>query len=69
MCLRFGSRKPLLEGFTDLDMSVDVDTSWSTSGYVMTYVGGAVSWQPRLQKSVALFVVDDVVSAEVQATF
>ena len=35
-------------------MSADVDTIWSTSGYVMTYVGGAVSWQSRLQKSVAL---------------
>ena len=35
-------------------MSVDVDTSRSTSGYVMTYAGGAVSWQSRLQKSVAL---------------
>ena len=35
-------------------MSVDVDTSRSTFGYVMTYAGGAVSWQSRLQKSVAL---------------
>ena len=29
-------------------------SSQSMSGYVMTYVGGAVSWQSRLQKSVAL---------------
>ena len=35
-------------------MSADVDTSRSTSGYVMTYAGGAVSWQWRLQKTVAL---------------
>ena len=44
MCLRFGSSKPLLEGFTNSDMSADVDTSRSTSGYVMTYARGAVSW-------------------------
>ena len=54
MCLRFGSGKPQLDGFTDSDMSADVDTNWSTSGYVMTYAGGAVSWQSRLQKTVAL---------------
>ena len=44
VCLRFGSRKPKLEGFTDLDMSADVDSSRSTYGYVMTYAGGALSW-------------------------
>ena len=35
-------------------MSADVDTSQSTSGYVMPYAGGAVSCQSRLPKSVAL---------------
>ena len=35
-------------------MLADVDTSWSTSGYVMTYAGGVVSWQLRLRKAVAL---------------
>ena len=39
----------MLEGFTDSDMS-----SLCTSGYVMTYAGGAMSWQSQLQKSVAL---------------
>ena len=43
-----------LDGYTDSDMSTDVDTSRSISGYVMTYAGGAVSWQSRLQKTVAL---------------
>ena len=54
VCLRFGSGKPLFEGFTNSDMSADIDISWSTSRYVMTYAGGAISWQSRLQKSVAL---------------
>ena len=67
MCLRFGSGKPLLEGFTDSDMSADVDTSRSTSGYVMTYAGGAVSWQSRLQKSVALSTTEAEYMAAVEA--
>ena len=48
MFLRFRFGKPLLEGFTNLNMSPDVDTSKSTYGYIMTYVGGAISWQSRL---------------------
>ena len=43
VCLRFGVEKSVLEGFTDSDMSGDVDSSHSTSGYVMTYAGGVVS--------------------------
>ena len=45
VCLRYGVRKPMLEVFTDPNMSEDVDSSRSTSGYVITYVGGVVSWQ------------------------
>ena len=30
----------------------------SMSGYVMTYVGGAISWQSWLQKSVALSITE-----------
>ena len=39
-------------------MLVDVNTSGSTSGYVMTYARGVVSWQSRLQKSVALSTME-----------
>ena len=35
-------------------MAGDVDRRKSTSGYLVTYAGGAVSWQSRLQKCVAL---------------
>ena len=54
MCHRYGFGKPMLEGFTDSDMLGDIDSSRSTSGYVMTYAGGAVSWQSRLHKILAL---------------
>ena len=52
--LTFGSGKPVLIGYTDSDMAGDVDNRKSTSGYLMTFSGGAVSWQSRLQKCVAL---------------
>ncbi|RVW22382.1 Retrovirus-related Pol polyprotein from transposon TNT 1-94 [Vitis vinifera] len=44
----------VLVGYTDSDMVGDVDNRRSTSGYLMTFLGGVVSWQSRLQKCVAL---------------
>ncbi|GKA59732.1 retrovirus-related pol polyprotein from transposon TNT 1-94 [Tanacetum coccineum] len=46
--------KPMLVGYTDLDLAGNKDNMKSTSGYLMTFAGGAVSWQSRLQKCVAL---------------
>ena len=48
-------------------MSADVNTSRSTSGYVMTYAGGAISWQSRLQKTVALSTTEAEYMAVVEA--
>jgi hypothetical protein len=44
----------VVEGYTDADMAGDLNHIKSTSGYVFTFVGGAVSWQSKLQKCVAL---------------
>lgn len=52
--LSFGSEKPMLVAYTDADLAGDVDTRKSTSGYLITFAGGAVAWQSRLQKCVAL---------------
>ena len=52
--LGFGIGQPLLVGYTDADMAGDVDTRKSTSGYLITFAGGAVAWQSRLQKCIAL---------------
>ncbi|CAA0841643.1 cysteine-rich RLK (RECEPTOR-like protein kinase) 8 [Striga hermonthica] len=52
--LCFGRKNPILEGYTDADMAGDLDSRKSTSGFVFTFAGGAVSWQSKLQKSVAL---------------
>ena len=48
-------------------MTADVDTSRSTSGYVMTYAGGAVLWQSRLQKAVALSTTEAEYMAATEA--
>ena len=54
MKICFGGGEPKLIAFSDSDMAGDVDTRKSTSGYLVTHSGGAVSWQSRLQKCVAL---------------
>ena len=58
--LCFGKGKVTLQGFVDADLCVDVDlggdvdSSKSTSGYIYTIGGTAVSWMSRLQKCVSL---------------
>jgi len=44
----------VLNSYTDADIVGDVDSRKYTFVYMMTFVGGAVSWQSRLQKCVAL---------------
>lgn len=53
-CLCFGGSDSILKGYTDADMAGDLDGRKSTSGIVFTFAGGAVSWQSKLQKCVAL---------------
>ena len=48
----------MLDGYTDAYMAGDVDSRKSTSGYLMKFAGGAVSWQLRLQKYVALSTIE-----------
>ena len=54
LCLTFGDSKPALEGYVDADWTGDLDGWKSTSRYLFIFAGGAVSWQSRLQKCVAL---------------
>ena len=44
----------MIEGVTATNMVGDVDTRKSTTGYLYTFTGVAVSWVSRLQKIVAL---------------
>ena len=66
-CLCFGSGDPILQGYTDANYAGDADSRKSTSGYMMTYAGGAVSWQSRLQKCVSLSTTDVEYIAAVDA--
>ena len=52
--LCFSKGKVTLQGFVDADLGGDVDSSKSTSGYIYTIGGTAVSWMSRLQKCVSL---------------
>jgi hypothetical protein len=52
--LHFKSGDPILQGYADADYAGDADSRKSTSRYMMTYVGGAVSWKSRLPKCVSL---------------
>ena len=54
LCLTFGDSKLVLEGYVDADWAGDLDGRKSTSRYLFTFARGAVSWQSRLQKCVAL---------------
>ncbi|GAA0142232.1 hypothetical protein LIER_03180 [Lithospermum erythrorhizon] len=50
ICLCYGTKDATLESFTDSDMARDLDSKKSTSGYLFTFVGGAISWQSKLQR-------------------
>jgi len=53
-CLCFGHDEIVLEGFTDADMARDMDTRKSTTSYLYTFAGEAISWVSRIQRIVAL---------------
>ncbi|KAF3651520.1 putative wall-associated receptor kinase 2-like [Capsicum annuum] len=59
--------KPILCGHTDSDMAGDVNTPKSTLGYLITFIGGAVSWQSRLQKCIALSTTEAELIAVIEA--
>ena len=50
----FGDSKQFLEGYVDADWASDLDGRKSTSRYLFTFAKGAVLWQSKLQKCVAL---------------
>ncbi|GJX34125.1 putative RNA-directed DNA polymerase [Tanacetum coccineum] len=65
--ITFRNGKPMLVGFTDSDMARNKDNMKSTSGYLMTFAGGAVLWQSRLQKCVAFSITEAEYMAATEA--
>ena len=53
-CLHFGGSTTTVQGYVDSDLAGDIDSRRSTTGYIFTIGGTAVSWISRLQKVVAL---------------
>ncbi|MCO5556229.1 hypothetical protein L7F22_009775 [Adiantum nelumboides] len=53
-CICFGKGKLSVVGYTDADYAGDLDKWRSTSSYLYTFAGGAISWLSRLQSCVTL---------------
>lgn len=68
VCLCFSSGDHVLDGYIDADMAGDIDSWKSTYGYMMTFVGEAMSWESRLQKCVALSTTEAEYIATIEAS-
>ncbi|KAL0292743.1 UNVERIFIED_CONTAM: Retrovirus-related Pol polyprotein from transposon TNT 1-94 [Sesamum radiatum] len=53
LCLHFNKFPAVLEGFSDANWVTDNDEVSSTSGYVFTLGGGAISWKSAKQTCIA----------------
>ena len=67
-CLCFRGSSPILKGYTDADMAGDLDNRKSTTGYLFTFSGGAISWQSKLKKCVALSTTEAEYIADTEAS-
>jgi hypothetical protein len=52
--LKFHSGITKLSGYCDSDWEGDTDTRRSTTGYIFMFRGSPLSWNSKLQKTVAL---------------
>lgn len=64
----YGKSSKLIEGYADADYAGDTYSRKSCTGYVFKVFGGAVSWQSRLQPTVAVSTVEAEYMASVSAT-
>jgi len=53
-CITYNKSSEFVCGYVDSDFVGDLDKRRSTSGYVFTLAGGAISWMPKLQNIVTL---------------
>ena len=67
-CLHFGGSTTNLQGYVDSDLVGDIDTRWSTIGYVFTIGGVVMSQVSRLQKVNALSTTKAEYVATTEAT-
>nr|CAN77134.1 hypothetical protein VITISV_039954 [Vitis vinifera] len=57
-CLCFTGASLKLQGYVDADFAGDIDSRKSTTGFVFTLGGTAISWTSNLQKIVTLFTTE-----------
>lgn len=67
VALCYGGSELTVRGYVDSDFAGDLDKSKSTTGYVYTLAGGAVSWMSKLQRVVALSTTEAEYMAATQA--
>ena len=53
-CIIFSGGEGSVSGYVDVDYAGDLDKIRSTTCYVFTLVGGAISWMSKHQETVAL---------------
>ena len=58
VALCYGGSDFTVRGYVGSDYAGDLDKSKSTSGYVFTLAGGAVSWVSKLQSIVATSTIE-----------
>ena len=56
-----------MEGYCDSDYAGDLDTRRSTTGFVFTFCGAAISWSSKLQPTVAVSTTEAEYLAAAQA--
>ena len=66
--LCFGGSNISLQGYVDVDMAGDRDNRRSTTGYVFTVGGTAVSWVSKIQSVVALSTTEAEYIAATEAS-
>ena len=56
-CIIFNNNSDYICGFIDSYFAGDLDKICSTSGYVFTLVGGAISWISKLHETISLSTI------------
>ena len=57
-CITFNNNNGFICGFVDSNFASDSDKRRSTSGYVFTLAGRAISWMSKLQETIALSTIE-----------
>ena len=58
MCISFGRQDACVLGYMDANSAGHFDMTRFTFGYVLTFVGGAVSWMSCAQNCVSLSTIE-----------